>query len=533
MHLRSNLSSVLLVVVASTWATPLLGQVEAAPERPLSLAEAVIRALETNEEILIERTSVALAAASESGARGAYDPLLAVETGWSEASTPVNSAFSGASAGALAPSQQATRAAATLRRLLSTGGELSIRSAIARTTSDASFDLLSPAWDSQLGFELRQPLLRDRRIDGARAGLRVAAADRRLAAAGFRQVVIETVAAVERAYWSLAAARSAIAVREEALWLAEEQLEETVLRIDSGALPESEEAQPRAELERRRGELLAARESAQRAESALRLLILADGDDAMWAARLVPIDEIAVQHAAVEVAQAMQRALASRVELEAAKSLIERRVIEGELAGNGIDPSLDLVVSYDRFGLSGARSPFAQGFPGLPSGVPEGLEGGLDDSLAAIVDGEFDDARIGLFLELPIGRTSARAEAEITAQARRRAEAELTRARKAVRVEVLDAAAALETAAGRIDAARAGRQAAEVQLAAERERYAVGLSTNFLVLTRQNDLAGARLDEIGALTDYRTADTDLRRATGSLLDDRSIDVRETDEGLPR
>src|SRR5207244_6518224 len=94
--------------------------------------------------------------------------------------------------------------------------------------------------------------------------------------------------------------------------------------------------------------------------------------------------------------------------------------------------------------------------------------------------------------------------------------------RKIIRAEVLDAAAALQTAGQRIEAARTGREAAEVQLATERDRYATGLSTNFLVLTRQNDLSRARLDEISARTDYQTARTELARATGSLIEDRGI-----------
>jgi outer membrane protein TolC len=94
-----------------------------------------------------------------------------------------------------------------------------------------------------------------------------------------------------------------------------------------------------------------------------------------------------------------------------------------------------------------------------------------------------------------------------------------------VRAEVLDAAAALEVADGRIEAARAAREAAEVQLAAERERFDVGLSTNFLVLTRQNDLARARIEEIEAQTDYRTARAELGRVTGSLLDERDIELQ--------
>jgi outer membrane protein TolC len=66
-----------------------------------------------------------------------------------------------------------------------------------------------------------------------------------------------------------------------------------------------------------------------------------------------------------------------------------------------------------------------------------------------------------------------------------------------------------------------------VQLGAELDRYGVGLSTNFLVLTRQNDLAGARLDEIRARTDYRAARAELARATGRLLGERGIEVAGT------
>ena len=99
---------------------------------------------------------------------------------------------------------------------------------------------------------------------------------------------------------------------------------------------------------------------------------------------------------------------------------------------------------------------------------------------------------------------------------------------------MLDAGAALDTAGQRIEAARAAREAAEVQLSAEQDRFAAGLSTNFLVLTRQNDLSSARLDEISASTDYRMARTEMARATGSLLEDRGIasNVKSAVRGAP-
>lgn len=532
---RTGAPALLLVFSAALApAAPVLGQRAEAGAHPLTLEEAIARALEKNEGITIERASLDSAAAAVTGAEGAYDPVLGLDAGWRRTTVPVNSAFSGAPEGEPAPTDEVAEAGASIRQLLPTGGAVSVRAGTGRSETDGAFGLLSPAYDARLGVELRQPLLRDRAIDPARLALRVSAAERDRATASLRREVIETVAAVERAYWTLVAARRAVAVQEETVELAAEQLEETGIRIESGAAPETEIAQPRAELARRRGELLEAREATARAENALKLLILGDDDQDLWGEELAPADDAEVARAPVDAAAAMARALAARPELAAAEAALERRRTETAFARDGVLPALDLVVSYDRFGLAGSRNPAAEPLPGQPAGLPADLEGDLGSSVEQLADGDFDDARIALVFELPLGNRTARAEADIARSTERQAEALLARARKAVRAEVLDAAAALETAGQRIDAARAARDAAEVQLRAERERYDVGLSTNFLVLTRQNDLAGARLAEIEALTDYRAARVEMSRATGSLLEDRSIEVdRNGERGAPR
>jgi outer membrane protein TolC len=519
---------VAVVALLATLAPAVNGPARAA-ERPLTLEEAIARALEKNESILIERQSLAAADAAVSGAYGAYDPVLELQSGWRRTVDPVNSAFSGAPAGRDAPTAEVAEAGAAVRQLLRTGGVLSLRANASRGTTDGAFDLLSPAYGTQVGVELRQPLLRDRGVDVARFTVRAAGADRERTAAVLEREVSETVAAVERAYWTLAAARSAVGVREEAVRHAEEQLAETEVRIEHGASPKTEIAQPRAEVERRRGELLAAREAAARAENALKLLILSDADGELWLERLAPAADAPVEVAAVDVAAAIERALASRPELEAAAAAIERRRAATAFAREGVRPALDAVLSYDRYGLSGTLNGGA-GLPGFPGGVPTGLEGDFGRSLELLGDGDFENARVALVLGVPLGNRAARAAALGAESAERQSEADRTRLRKTIRAEVLDAAAALETAGQRIEAARAGREAAEVQLAAERERFAVGLSTNFLVLTRQNDLARARLDEISALTDYRTARTELGRATGALLDERSITLAAVNGG---
>jgi outer membrane protein TolC len=457
------------------------------------------------------------------GARGAYDPLLTIDAGWRSVTAPVNSAFSGAPEGEPAPTDRRTEVGASLRQLLPSGALISLTTGSSRATTDGAFALLSPAYEAQLGVEFRQPLLRDREIDPARLTLQVTTADRNRAAGALRREISETIAGVERAYWNLVAARRAIAVQEEAVALASQQLDETRSRIESGMAPETETAQPQAELERRRGDLLASREAASRAETTLKRLILGD-DTAAWSDRLEPVEEISIQAPPIDVAVAMERALASRPELDIVQGGVERRRAESSFSNDRIRPALDLVVSYDRFGLAGARNPVGSEIPGLPGELPDSLDGNLGDALGQLGDGDFDDARVALQLSVPIRNRGARAGAEIARNELAQAEAEMTRLRKSIRAEVLDAAAAAETAVARIDAARAAREAAEVQLAAESDRFDAGLSTNFLVLTRQNDLAAARLAEIEALTDYRTARTELARATGSLLAERRIEL---------
>jgi len=490
-----------------------------AAEMPLTLDEAINLALKKNEGLLIERESLAAAKAAVSGASGAYDPVLELDGGWSRSKQPLNSSFSSASPDQIAPEVKTAEAGLSIRQLLPTGGALTLRGRGAREKTDGVFARLSPAYGTQAGVELRQPLLRDRAIDAARLSVRVAKAGHRQADASLKRTLTETVAAVEQAYWALTAVRLGVGVREEAVRLAEEQLGETRTRAQSGAVPETEVAQPRAELERRRSELLAERETAARAENTLKLLILEETDEELWQAQIAPAEVAPVEVAPVDAAASLTRALSARPELGVVQAVVDRRRVETAFARDGVWPALDAVASYDRFGLAGSRNPAGPSDP-----LPPNLDGSLAQSFETLGDGDFDAARVALVLSFPIRNRTARAEAAVARHVERQAEADLVRVRKIIRAEVLDAAAALETAGQRIESTRAGREAAEVQLSAERDRYATGLSTNFLVLTRQNDLSRARLDEISALTDYRMARSEMARATGSLIEERGINI---------
>ena len=78
------------------------------------------------------------------------------------------------------------------------------------------------------------------------------------------------------------------------------------------------------------------------------------------------------------------------------------------------------------------------------------------------------------------------------------------------------------TAQKRIEAARAARVASERQLESEIRQYQAGESTNFLVLTRQNDLADIKGRELRALTDYNKAIVELQRSMATTLQSHNV-----------
>jgi outer membrane protein TolC len=500
--------------------------------RPLSLAAATARALARNHEIAIEYDTVRISAAQEALASSAYEPGFHLESSWHDRTDPVNSVFSGAPQGEVAPYVTGVSASAGLSQLLPTGGTVALGTSVSRERTDNVFALLSPAWTTSFSVDLRQPILRNRTVDPARRAIRVAAIERGRSVAALKRTVSDTVAAVERAYWTLVAARRDADVRRKNVTLAEEQRSDTTSRVEAGTLPESDLAQPNAEVERRKGELYAAEESARRAELALKSLLLDDPADPFWSEEVAPTDAPDALPAGIDLKEALADAGERRPEIAETEELVKRQDVEVLAAKDRLLPSLDLVASYARRGLAGRQNPDATSFGGLPPIAPEPLMGGLGRSLGTVTENRYPDASIGLALSVPIGNGEAKAGVAIAESGRHQAALQLSRARQQVAVEVRNAFTAVDTARQRIEAAHAGLAAAQTQLRAENERFGVGLSTNFFVLTRQNDLSQAQVTETAALTDYRKALTELLRATGTLLDARNVKIADDASAIP-
>jgi len=98
------------------------------------------------------------------------------------------------------------------------------------------------------------------------------------------------------------------------------------------------------------------------------------------------------------------------------------------------------------------------------------------------------------------------------------------RAEQAVAAEVRNALQALDTARQRVRASGAAAQAARDKLESESRLFATGESTNFLVLTRQNEYSDARRRQVEAEAALAKAVAQYQTATATILSERQIRV---------
>jgi outer membrane protein len=515
----------------------------ASAQTALTLADATGRALAKNRDVVVEREAGNIADANIERAQGAYDPVLRGEARYRDSKVPTTSLLSGAPEDELAPHFRGVSSSASLTQLLPNGATLAFNTASGFEQTNNFLTLISPAWTTLVGVEARLPVMQNRAIDPARRAIRVAQVGKERSALSLRRTLLETVNAVEQAYWTLVAAQRDVEIKQQSVTLAEQQQSDVQARIDAKTTPESDIAQPTAEIGRRRGDLYASEEARARAERALKLLMLENENDPLWDTEVRAVDAPditpttgpagagqtgAAQAGAAQTTAELQAALKDaaeyRPELADVAARLKLQDIEIEAATDRLKPQLDFVASYTARGLSGSKHDATVPFAGIPVVFNDEFDGGPFTSLHNLARMRFPDASVGVQVSIPLGNRAAKADVAVAQSARRQTLSLRDKEAQRIAVEVRNAVTALQTASQRLEAARVSREAAEVQLRAEQDRFEAGLTTTFLVLTRQNDLAAARVTETTALTAYRRGLAELARARGTLLRDRSITI---------
>jgi outer membrane protein TolC len=113
----------------------------------------------------------------------------------------------------------------------------------------------------------------------------------------------------------------------------------------------------------------------------------------------------------------------------------------------------------------------------------------------------------------------------------RQSQVYLEELKKRIRIEVRNARYALEQGASRVGAARKARDLAQRTLDIMQKEQKLGAGSNQQTLQAEHDLALAESSLVTAETAYEKARIEVRRATGSVLDDYGISITDAKSGV--
>src|SRR2546422_1405886 len=287
-------------------------QVEKPDALPLTLEDAVRRAVEHNPDLAIVRLGTEVEAARVGESQRAFSPVFSTILGRSSNATPPSNFLLGDSGVDVKDWFSST---GVRQRLPWGAGTWSVSWDTSRTTTNNPITSFDPSLQSGVQFAFSQPLLKDRRTDAARQQYIIAKRNRESSELRFRESVVQTVAAVKQAYWTLKATMANVTVQQGSLELAAELARQNNVRVGAGQIPPLDLVQAEAEVAQRRENLIRARTAAADAEDRLRRLIMDPADASFWRTRVDPVEEPAGGGVLPDVEAAVASALNARYDI--------------------------------------------------------------------------------------------------------------------------------------------------------------------------------------------------------------------------
>lgn len=353
-----------------------------------------------------------------------------------------------------------------------------------------------------IGVNLTQPLLKNFWIDNTRLQIKVAKNTLKQSEQGLRQQLITSVTAVENAYYELIYARENLVVEQQALNLAQTQLDQDKQRVQVGSLAPLDVQQDEAQVAQSKANLIAAQYTLAQDQNTLKNL-LADTNYLSWhGVDIQPTSPLEAAQQLFDVQDSWSKGMTERPDLLQARLTLEQQGIQLKFDRNQLFPELDLMGS---FGYNGAGREFS-------------------GAIGQINEGNSPFYTYGAQMSLPLSnareRNTYKADKAIEAQDLLK----LKQLEQTIMVQIDNAVKQAESAWESVDATKQARIYAEAALEAEQKKYAVGKSTTFTVLQLQNNLTSARSSEIRALANYQEALSNLAQQEGTTLERRNVDV---------
>jgi HAE1 family hydrophobic/amphiphilic exporter-1 len=345
-----------------------------------------------------------------------------------------------------------------------------------------------------------QPLLKNLWIDDNRLKIAINKDKLKNSEQALRLQMITTIVAVETAYYELVYAHENVEVQQEALTLAQTQLDQDQQRLEIGTLAQLSVQLDQSQVAQDRANLITAQYTLAQDQNTLKNLITDQYQD--WHdTDIDPSGALEAVKQPFDLQDSWSKGMTLRPELLQDRLTVAEQGITLKYDRNQLYPELDLNGSYGFNGNAGDNS-------GVINQIGEANRSAY---------------QFGASLSVPLSNLNARNTYKADKATQEQFLLTLKEEEQTIMVAIDNAVKLAQSDYESVEATRQARVYAEEALDAEQKTYAVGKATTFEVLTYQNNLTTAKGQEIRALANYEESLSNLAQQEGSTLQRRKVD----------
>ncbi len=477
------------------------------PAVVLTMSDAVVRGLDANLEVQIERIQPAIAEQQRRYKTGAFDPHLTTHYTFESLETPQNTRDFFATGRAVEVlDEDNIRTETDLVGLLPTGTRYKVTVLAYSLKNSLNREALArfyPEYTTSTSITVTQPLLRGFGTTATLAETRIAQSDLRAAEQTLRAKIDQVASNVLDAYIEAIYGHELIRVITDRIAVAGRLRDENDKRLKQGLMAPIDVMQAESTRAAAEIELVRARNFLTETENRMRELIFPDFVQA--ADTPLQFTDTLNEVSLTESLPALRGlALDRSAEYRAAQHKVDSQRIALKLARNQRLPSLDVEASY---GMNGLGDSWGNGFSDYSNR-------------------DKPDYSVALIADIPLTFRAERAQLAKAMLNVRQAELEAKRTANRVVSQVQTAYARVLSAIQRTNASNRAVETAETALNSEEKRLSNGLTTSFNVLKLQDELAQARINKLEAVAEGHKALVILWGVSGVLLERYQINALE-------
>ncbi len=413
------------------------------------------------------------------------------------------------------------------------GTQLQVAFNNSRITSNGIFNAYSPELQSTFRATVTQHLL-----NGFGPGINgrfilEAKNDRRISDSAFRQQILYTINQVENIYWVLVSDYEDVQAKQRGLEQSTRLASDNRKQLQIGTLAPLDVLNADNQVSTDTQALITSQTKLEYQQLIMKQAISRNlNDPALYSAPVIPTDRVSLLEMAEErtpVEELVQKAYANRPEIEQNILNLRNNEITLRATKNNLLPTVDVYGFYGAAALGGAKSPYCstEFFGPIGCDLPTV---GYGTVFTNLFNSSGPDKGAGITVNVPLRNRTAQSLQARALLEYRQAEMRLQQLYIQVRIQVINAQYALTNDRAAVQAALAAREYNFQSYQAEVKKLRLGASTTANVLQQERNLATAENNVISTEATYATDRASLEQLLAETLDQYGIQLSDAVTG---